>query len=51
MTLFDRCIAVDWSAANERRTGIDSIWIAERGPEGDRVHYVSICSPNWMVNS
>lgn len=37
MTLFDRYIAVDWSAANERRTGVDSIWIAERGPGGDRV--------------
>jgi precorrin-8X/cobalt-precorrin-8 methylmutase len=34
MTLFDRYIAVDWSAANERRTGKDSIWIAELGPDG-----------------
>jgi precorrin-8X/cobalt-precorrin-8 methylmutase len=34
VTLFDRYIAVDWSAANERRTGKDSIWVAERGPEG-----------------
>ena len=34
MTLFDRYIAVDWSAANERRTGKDSIWIAERGRRG-----------------
>ena len=37
MTLFDRYIAVDWSAANERRTGKDSIWVAERGPEGARL--------------
>ena len=37
MTLFDRYIAVDWSAANERRTGKDSIWIAERGPDGARL--------------
>lgn len=34
MTHFDRYIAVDWSAANERRTGKDSIWIAELGPDG-----------------
>ena len=34
MTLFDRYIAVDWSAANTPRIGADSIWIAERGPEG-----------------
>ena len=31
MTLFDRYIAVDWSAANTPRTGRDSIWIAESG--------------------
>ncbi len=37
MTLFDRYIAVDWSAANERRTGKDSIWVAELGPEGSRL--------------
>ncbi|HZY69192.1 MAG TPA: precorrin-8X methylmutase [Devosia sp.] len=37
MTLFDRYIAVDWSAANERRTGKDSIWIAERGADGEQV--------------
>jgi precorrin-8X/cobalt-precorrin-8 methylmutase len=37
VTLFDRYIAVDWSAANERRTGKDSIWVAERGPEGARL--------------
>ena len=37
MTLFDRYIAVDWSAANERRAGKDSIWVAERGPEGLRL--------------
>ncbi len=29
MPLFDRYIAVDWSAANTPRTGRDSIWIAE----------------------
>jgi precorrin-8X/cobalt-precorrin-8 methylmutase len=34
VTHFDRYIAVDWSAANERRTGKDSIWIAELGPDG-----------------
>lgn len=37
MTLFDRYIAVDWSAANERRAGKDSIWVAEHGPEGLRL--------------
>jgi precorrin-8X/cobalt-precorrin-8 methylmutase len=34
MTLFDRYIAVDWSAANTPRTDTDSIWIADLGPEG-----------------
>ena len=29
MALFDRYIAVDWSAANTPRTGTDSIWIAD----------------------
>ncbi len=29
MPLFDRYIAVDWSASNRARTGKDSIWIAE----------------------
>jgi precorrin-8X/cobalt-precorrin-8 methylmutase len=31
--LFDRYIAVDWSAANTPRLGKDSIWIAETGRE------------------
>ena len=30
MPLFDRYIAVDWSANNRPKTGRDSIWIAER---------------------
>jgi len=34
MPLFDRYIAVDWSAANAPRRGRDSIWIGELGPEG-----------------
>lgn len=34
MPLFDRYIAVDWSAANSPRRGKDSIWIGELGPEG-----------------
>jgi len=29
MPLFDRYIAVDWSAANTPKTGADSIWIAD----------------------
>ncbi len=29
MTLFDRYIAVDWSAESKRKTGKDSIWIGE----------------------
>lgn len=37
VTLFDRYIAVDWSAANRPRIGADSIWIAELGPEGARL--------------
>ena len=34
MTLFDRYIAVDWSAANTPRVDKDSIWIAERSASG-----------------
>jgi hypothetical protein len=34
MPLFDRYIAVDWSAANTPKRGKDSIWIGEFGPEG-----------------
>ena len=34
MPLFDRYIAVDWSAANTPKRGKDSIWIGELGPEG-----------------
>jgi precorrin-8X/cobalt-precorrin-8 methylmutase len=34
MPLFDRYIAVDWSAANTPKRGRDSIWIGELGPEG-----------------
>lgn len=33
MTLFDRYIAVDWSAANMPRLGKDSIWVAEWGKD------------------
>jgi precorrin-8X/cobalt-precorrin-8 methylmutase len=34
MPLFDRYIAVDWSANSRPKGGKDSIWIAEHGPEG-----------------
>jgi precorrin-8X/cobalt-precorrin-8 methylmutase len=34
MPLFDRYIAVDWSAANTPKRGKDSIWIGELGPKG-----------------
>lgn len=34
MPLFDRYIAVDWSATNTPRRGKDSIWIGDLGPEG-----------------
>lgn len=34
MRLFDRYLAVDWSANNSPKRGMDSIWIAERGPGG-----------------
>lgn len=33
MTLFDRYIAVDWSAANTPRLGKDSIWVGEWGED------------------
>ena len=31
--LFDAFLIVDWSAANERKRGKDSIWIAEADDE------------------
>jgi precorrin-8X/cobalt-precorrin-8 methylmutase len=34
MPLFDRYIAVDWSAANSPKRGKDSIWIGELGRDG-----------------
>ncbi|MEO5804981.1 hypothetical protein [Devosia sp.] len=34
MTLFDRYIAVDWSANNSPKSGRDSIWIAEANSAG-----------------
>lgn len=34
MALFDRYIAVDWSAHNGPKLGPDSIWIGEWGPAG-----------------
>lgn len=34
MALFDRYIAVDWSANNGPKRGPDSIWIGEWGPSG-----------------
>lgn len=37
MTLFDRYVVVDWSAAASPRTGVDSIWIAVLGPDGEAV--------------
>lgn len=37
MTLFDRYIAVDWSANNRPKSGKDSIWIAERAADGSVV--------------
>ncbi len=33
MALFDRYIAVDWSASNAAKTGKDSIWIADSADE------------------
>ncbi len=34
MPLFDRYIAVDWSAANSPKRGKDLIWIGDLGPAG-----------------
>ena len=34
---FDHYVIVDWSAANTRKTGKDSIWICHCGPDGERV--------------
>lgn len=33
--LFDRYVIVDWSAANNKNTGRDSIWICHVGPHGE----------------
>jgi precorrin-8X/cobalt-precorrin-8 methylmutase len=38
--LFDRYVIVDWSAANQPKTGRDSIWICCRGADGE-----SVCNP------
>jgi precorrin-8X/cobalt-precorrin-8 methylmutase len=38
--LFDTFIIVDWSAANQPKTGRDSIWICRRGAEGE-----TFCNP------
>lgn len=37
MTLFDRYVVVDWSAAARPRTGVDSVWIAVLDPDGETV--------------
>jgi precorrin-8X/cobalt-precorrin-8 methylmutase len=34
--LFDHYVIVDWSAANQKKTGRDSIWVCHRGPDGER---------------
>lgn len=34
--LFDHYVIVDWSAANQKKKGRDSIWICHRGPNGER---------------
>ena len=33
---FDHYLIVDWSAANQPKTGRDSIWVCHRGPDGER---------------
>jgi hypothetical protein len=33
--LFDHYVVVDWSAANQKKTGPDSIWIGHLGPGGE----------------
>jgi precorrin-8X/cobalt-precorrin-8 methylmutase len=38
--LFDSYVIVDWSAANQPKTGRDSIWICRLGAEGE-----SVCNP------
>jgi len=34
--LFDHHVIIDWSAANQKKTGRDSIWICHIGPDGER---------------
>jgi precorrin-8X/cobalt-precorrin-8 methylmutase len=36
MSLFQHYVIVDWSAANQKKTGRDSIWICHLGPHGER---------------
>jgi precorrin-8X/cobalt-precorrin-8 methylmutase len=33
---FDHYVIVDWSAAQQPKTGRDSIWVSHRGPQGER---------------
>lgn len=40
--LFDRYIAVDWSANNSPKLGRDSIWVAAGAAGGDRVETVNL---------
>src|ERR1700730_144658 len=34
-SLFDHYVIVDWSAANQKKIGRDSIWICHVGPGGE----------------
>jgi precorrin-8X/cobalt-precorrin-8 methylmutase len=43
--IYDRYLAVDWSAANTPKTGKDSIWIAEVARRGSRIRRLPSRNP------
>ena len=45
MPLFDAYIVVDWSAANTRRTGRDSIWYTVYRRQGGRLRRRALRNP------
>ncbi len=53
--IFDSHAMVDWSAANQPRTGRDSIWICWRAPDGERLenpptrHQAKALLGDWLA--
>jgi precorrin-8X/cobalt-precorrin-8 methylmutase len=55
--MFDTFAMVDWSAANVRARGSDSIWIAWRAPDGERLanpetrHEARLLLAGWLASA